>query len=94
MNWATDQPKLGDTILHCGHLIKRGLFWRSKTFHWWHNVPAAPFDRPDGTSGSAEWFALCEKCLAMMGGDADRVEIRGDATWTDESNDPFLRARQ
>jgi hypothetical protein len=73
MPFAKDQPKDGDTIMHCGHL-DRGCM------HWFKYDRAIKFTRPDGTRGEAEWFAACQPCFIKHG---EKVIdfVRGDDCW-------------
>jgi hypothetical protein len=72
--FTEQQPKHGDTILHCGHLV-RGM-------HWFKFAGGAiKFTRPDKTRGEAEWFAACDRCYAKHG---EKVAsfVKGDGVWT------------
>ncbi len=74
MTFTEDQPRTGDTILHCGHLLDAG-----KT-RWFRYAVPAGFVRFDGSRGMATWFAACEACFIKHG---DRVAdfARGDEVW-------------
>lgn len=76
--FAKQQPKDGETILHCGHL-------ETKPHHFFafsdgKETAGFHFHRPDGTTGTATWMVLCSRCFVTH---ADRPEecMRGDATW-------------
>lgn len=71
MPFAKEQPKDGDTILHCGH-TGRGHA------HWFRYSKPVKFQRPDGSWGTAEWFVTCEPCFIKHG---DQVPVRGDGRW-------------
>jgi len=71
-----EQPKDGDTIMHCGHV--------EGSMHWYQYAKPIGFQRLDGTGGEASWFAACARCVDRHG---DRVVnfVRGDATWTGDA---------
>lgn len=79
MAFTKDQPKDGDTILHCGHLGQRKFMQRP--VHWFKFDKSIGFQRPDGSHGEAEWLAACEPCFVKHG---EKVanRIRGDGIWT------------
>ena len=79
MAFTKDQPKAGDTILHCGHLGRRKFVQHPA--HWFKFDGPIGFERPDGTRGEAEWFAACEPCFIKHGEKAADV-VRGDGVWT------------
>jgi hypothetical protein len=81
--WAKTQPKNGDTLLHCGHLDDENM-----GCHWFGCDIS--FARPDGTTGRASWIAVCDVCYRTSGGDVQKVQIRGDATWM--GDDPVIKA--
>lgn len=74
--FAKDQPKDGDTILHCGHVPDS----RSHV-HWFKFDVPIQFVRPDGTRGEAVWFAACEPCFIKHGEKVAHFG-RGDCRWT------------
>lgn len=77
MTFTKDQPKHGETILHCGHLV-RGM-------HWFRFAGGAiTFARPDHTRGEAAWFAACDRCFAKHGEKAINF-VRGDGIWTGDT---------
>ena len=77
--FAEDQPKEGDTILHCGHLRARENIL-SRPAHWFKFDWRIGFQRPDGSHGEAEWFAACEPCL-IEHGEKVTSRVRGDVIW-------------
>jgi hypothetical protein len=76
MAFTKDQPKDGDTILHCGHLLVPNRNW-FKLDGFQH------FERPNGTCGQAEWFVACDACFIEHGEDVAQF-ARGDGVWTGE----------
>jgi len=77
----TDQePKDGDTILHCGHLGRSSRM--EHPAHWFKYEKILRFERPDGTRGEAEWFVVCEPCFVRHG---IKVPVRGDGLWIGEA---------
>jgi hypothetical protein len=76
---AKEQPKVGDTILHCGHLGREVN--AEPPAHWFKYETIVQFERPDKTSGEAEWFALCATCLAKYKHGA-KITVRDDRRWT------------
>jgi hypothetical protein len=76
MTFAIQQPKHGDTIMHCGHL--------AGSLHWFQYETPIRFQRPDGTRGEALWFAACEACFCKHGVKATRF-VRGDGIWTGDA---------
>lgn len=60
MAFIKEQPKHGDTIMHCGH------FDRGERY-WFQSVATVKFTRPNGTRGQVEWFAACEQCFIRHG---------------------------
>ena len=83
--FAKDQPKDGDTILHCGHLGRRKIVQHPA--HWFKFDGPIQFERPDGSHGEAEWFAACEPCFIKHGEEAAN-RVRGDGVWT--GDDPAI----
>ena len=73
--FAEDQPRAGDTILHCGHLARIKV----TAAHWFKYESPVQFARPDDTRGEAEWLVVCELCFVKYG---SAVRVRGDGTWT------------
>ena len=71
--FAKEQPKDGETIMHCGHL-ERGRM------HWYQYEEPLKFQRLDGTRGQARWFAACDLCVSRHGEKVTRF-VRGDDTW-------------
>jgi hypothetical protein len=71
------QPKDGDTILHCGHYKAA-----PRPAHWFKYEPAISFERPDKTRGEASWLAVCEACFVKHG---DKVPVRGDGRWNGDA---------
>jgi hypothetical protein len=81
---TTDKPspQSGDVLLGCVHrpnpyaahifLIPNGL----------------PFTRPDGTTATAQWIVLCDRChtlyVVQRGGLASDAPIGCDSTWQDD----------
>lgn len=71
--WAKEQPRDGETILHCGHLddgIKH---------HWLMDPEYVEFRRPDGTKGRARWIVQCPACFAAF--PEHGPTVNGDDTW-------------
>lgn len=75
--FTDQQPKNGDTILHCGH-----VHLATRPAHWFKYEEALHFERPDRTRGSAEWLAICEKCFLKHGAN---TPVRGDGRWTGDA---------
>jgi len=71
--FTKEQPKAGDTIMHCGHLVGR--------MHWFQYEQPLKFQRPDGSRGAASWFAACDRCFVRHG-EQVMDYVRGDGTWT------------
>jgi hypothetical protein len=80
MAFTKEQPKYGDTIMHCGHPDRGAL-------HWFQYENPIKFSRPDGTHGLAEWFAACERCFIRHGAKVSSF-VRGDDVWT--GNEPTI----
>ena len=78
MSHIKDQPKHGDTILHCGHLA--GRLFAQHPAHWFKFDAPIGFERPDGSHGEAEWFAACEPCF-IKHGEKVANRARGDDVW-------------
>ena len=78
MAFTDEQPRDGDTILHCGHL---GRSQPARAAHWFKFEGSVRFQRPDGSRGQAEWFCACEPCFVRHG---EKVAdfVRGDGVWT------------
>jgi len=90
---ADVQPNVGDPFVHCGHV-------NSEPLHFWL-CPDRPiqFVRPDRSVGQAKWIFCCDPCFHRSPGNADRLEIRGDSTWTEnmprcmKADNPYASAR-
>ena len=83
--FTKQQPKDGDTVLHCGHL-------ETKPHHFFaltdgEKLAGINFRRPDGTEGLAQWMVLCEMCFEQHADEPERC-IRADATWI--GNEPEI----
>jgi hypothetical protein len=76
-SFSDQQPKDGDTIMHCGHLDRGRM-------HWFQYERPLRFERPDGTRGEAEWFAACQPCYARHGEKVTQF-VRGDGRWTGDA---------
>ena len=72
MGFTKQQPKDGDTIMHCGHIEGR--------MHWYQYEKPIRFQRPDKTHGEASWFAACDACVTKRGEKVVNY-VRGDARW-------------
>ncbi len=79
MAFTKEQPKDGDTILHCGHLGRSSR--TARPVYWFKYDGTVRFERPDGSRGQAEWFAACEPCFVEHGEDV-ASRARGDGRWT------------
>lgn len=73
MAFTKDQPKDGDTILHCDHLDGNRNWFKLDGFQ--------QFERPSGTCGQAEWFVACDACFFEHGEHVAQFP-RGDGVWT------------
>lgn len=73
MTFVKDQPKDGDTVMHCGH-PEHGRM------HWFQYETPVRFSRPDGTRGESMWFVACQACL-LRHGDRAPDFVRGDDRW-------------
>ena len=80
MALCKQQPKHGDTIMHCGHLDRGAM-------HWFQYESPIKFTRTDGTRGEAEWFTACERCFIRHGAKVSNF-VRGDDVWT--GNEPAI----
>lgn len=80
MAFTDKQPKIGDTILHCGHLDLDNA--AEPPAHWFKYETIIYFERPDGTCGESEWFAICAACHVKYKR-GDNVSVRADRQWTD-----------
>lgn len=76
-SFSDQQPKDGDTILHCGHLGQDAS--ARGAAHWFKYDEPVRFERPDGSHGAAEWLAVCATCFVRYG---DKAPVRGDGQWT------------
>lgn len=72
-----NQPRSGETVMHCGHLDRGDL-------HWFQYGRPIEFSRPDGSRGEASWFAACSSCYAEHAEDAPKF-VRGDGRWTGDA---------
>ena len=73
MAFAKQQPKHGDTIMHCGHVDDRKM-------HWFEYETPVGFMRPDQTRGESKWFAACASCFVKHGAKVMKF-VRGDRIW-------------
>jgi hypothetical protein len=80
--FAKDQPKDGDTILHCGHIHQGSLHWFK------YEGGPVRFIRPDKTSVTAEWYVACDACFIKHGEKVARFP-RGDEIWN--GDDPIIK---
>ena len=84
MAFTKRQPKHGDTIMHCGHLVDAKM-------HWFQYETPIGFMRPDRTRGDAEWFAACDACFAKHGEKVSKY-VRGDGVWN--GNAPTIESEE
>jgi hypothetical protein len=82
------QPKVGETVLHCGHLSE-GNESHDQPAKFFRVRPAVPFQRPNGSSGHATILGACQRCWNGCGGDLRKVKWRKDSTW--QSRRPVVR---
>lgn len=81
MSFTKDQPKDGDTILHCGHIRRNGQ-------HWFKYADGpVRFIRPDKTFVTAEWYVACDACFIKHGEEVASFP-RGDGRW--KGDEPFI----
>lgn len=78
--FTDQQPRNGDTILHCGHF--RQDEGSACSAHWFQYETVVRFERPDGTRGEATWLVVCEPCFVEHG---NEVPVRGDGQWTGDA---------
>jgi hypothetical protein len=76
--FSKNQPKDGETILHCGHL-------ETKPHHFFafgdgNIIVSVNFTRPDGSRGEATWMVLCNQCFAIHQTEPEKA-MRADAIW-------------
>lgn len=71
--------KKGDVILHCGHFTVPVLRAHPSLFFHFMDGPI-PFTRPDGTTGVAQWAAVCQSCYELMG-EQSLEGINGEVVW-------------
>ena len=77
--YAKDQPKDGDTVLHCGHLHeRRHHFLKAADGGFLQAI------RPDGTRVSARWIIQCGECFVK----GAHPTIRADTRWI--GNEPLI----
>lgn len=80
--FTEQQPKDGETVLHCGHL-------EGQIHHFFQIGPEpTSFTRPDGTKGRANWIAICDSCFNQYAL-TPQACIRGDAQW--KGNEPIIK---
>lgn len=82
--FTKEQPKSGETILHCGHRKRQPM-------HWFQCVEPLKFQRPNGTLGEASWFCACDVCFRKHGADVIRFG-RGDEVW--QGDEPIIVAAE
>lgn len=80
--FTADQPKHGETIIHCGHM-------EVKTHHFYRIQVGGKFQRPDGTFGQATWQLACDNCQTLARGDVRKLPVRGDGIW--QGDDPIIK---
>jgi len=81
--FTQQQPKDGDVILHCAHLLE------TDAAHW-YKVPEVEFLSPEGEKGVSEWIGICNECF-MANPNPARIEdfpIAGHNTWM--GDDPII----
>ena len=90
--YTEDQPIEGETVLLCVHLTARhrkGLPTGKADF--FRSPDGVGFTRPDGSSATATWIAVCNS-ICFDGNeefDIDSAVIGGDCVW--QGNAPSLR---
>lgn len=83
--FAKMQPKKGDCILHCGHVLNPN----TQHCHFFRVADNMQFKRPDGSMGHAKWLVCCDECFDAKG---PKFDVRGDAVWPDD--DPIITVNQ
>jgi len=81
MAFAKNQPKHGETVLHCNHVMV------AKHNHFFM-IPETVFTRPDGSTGKSKWIVLCESCFLTHANDPTKC-IRGDSSW--KGDEPAIK---
>lgn len=96
MAFTKEQPKDGDTIMHCGHVVG--------CMHRFQYEKSIGFERHDGTHGEAAWFQRRQEhehevhvLLAVEDCDEKHVScvwfgIDGSARWTGPYRRRFRRS--
>lgn len=87
--FVAEQPKDGETVLHCGHMHERWDGVARDRWHWFRFDPPTIFTRPDGTTGTTRWLTACDQCYRRHG---EKVPVRGDGIW--RGDEPAIRERQ
>lgn len=82
--YATNQPKDGDRVAHCGHLDAEDA-----PFHFF--VFKATYTRPNGMLVKTKWLVCCNDCFKATGGEPTIVPVRGDFVWS--GNAPIILAK-
>jgi len=83
MKFTEQQPKDGDTVLHCEHLPE------ADNVHWFR-VPGTKFISPSGETGEAEWIGICAECF-LANPNPQKLEefpVAGHSTWI--GDDPAI----
>lgn len=84
--FTAEQPKDGETVLHCGHLHEFKGTW-----HWLKFTAPVQFVRPDGSTGLALWITICDPCYIEHGPNP-KVLARGDGKWM--GDDPIIKSHR
>jgi hypothetical protein len=79
--FTDQQPKNGETILHCAHVLDAG------EGHWHFNAGYPRFRRPDGSIGEAKWIVICPTCQKRLYVESKKAIdfVAGDVVWSGDA---------
>lgn len=83
--FTKEQPRNGETILHCGHSQKRPQHF----YCFGPGMPYGTWESPSGKVVKSRWMVLCDDCNKTSGLDAVGA-IKAFATWRESG--PVIRS--
>jgi hypothetical protein len=76
----SDQPKIGELVLHCVHIPKEG----NVDVVSFQSEVAQAFHRKDGSRGLTHWILCCKDCFAKAEGDLNQLNVPVETIWNNK----------
>lgn len=78
--YAKEQPKAGDLVIHCFHLDATSHHFYKGNFRY-ANVRPPLEDTDVPLNGQAKWLVVCDDCFNSVEGDIRKLKFGGVSFW-------------